>query len=118
MSAPHTPETGQAKLARIRELNDTFRITGFGGRVVFTRGFCDLSKPVKEKIKDAIRNYDDFTKDNDPYGEHDFGAVTVQGNKCFWKIDYYDLDCRYGSENPADRNQTCRVLTVMLAEEY
>ncbi|MEN0115466.1 MAG: DUF3768 domain-containing protein [Agrobacterium cavarae] len=36
----------------------------------------------------------------------------------FWKIDYYDQDLRNGSPDPADDAVTCRVLTVMRAEEY
>ena len=62
--------------------------------------------------------YKDFTPDNDPHGEHDFGAFTVSGEKLFWKIDYYALDMLHGSENPADPTATKRVLTLMLASEY
>jgi hypothetical protein len=67
---------------------------------------------------EAVQRFSDFSADNDPYGEHDFGCVTVDGRKVFWKIDYYDRDCLYGSECPADPTQTTRVLTIMLASEY
>jgi hypothetical protein len=59
-----------------------------------------------------------FTTDNDPNGEHDFGSFTLVGRKFFWKIEYYDKELRYGSENPADPGVTTRVLTLMLASEY
>ena len=62
--------------------------------------------------------YADFTPDNDPYGEHDFGSLTVARHKAFFKIDYYDQNLDFGSENPADASVTQRVLTIMLAEEY
>lgn len=38
----------------------------------------------------AIRQFNDFTPDNDPYGEHDFAAVEHDGVRVYWKIDYYD----------------------------
>lgn len=56
-----------------------------------------------------------FTEDNDPYNEHDFGAVDFQGKKYFWKFDYYNGDYTAGAE---DGEPMKRVLTVMLAEEY
>lgn len=66
----------------------------------------------------AVKEFTDFSGDNDPWGEHDFGAVSVAGEKVFWKIDYYNLDLSAGSENPANEGLTHRVLTVMLASEY
>ena len=56
-----------------------------------------------------------ITTANDPYGEHDFGSFDYKGQKIFWKIDYYDLNYEYMSENPADPTITNRVLTIMLA---
>ncbi|WP_152998753.1 MULTISPECIES: DUF3768 domain-containing protein [unclassified Sphingopyxis] len=31
---------------------------------------------------------------------------------------YYDLDCEYGSEDPADASITTRVVTILLPEDY
>ncbi len=111
--------------SRIRELNDQFRITGHGGRIYITRGIMALPGYQMFRIVEAIRAFDAFTQDNDPHGEHDFGAVTIEGEKVFWKIDYYkpnlegDLDIDGpGSEDPSDAAGTIRVLTIMLAEEY
>jgi hypothetical protein len=56
--------------------------------------------------------------DNDPHGEHDFGAFEVAGVRFFWKIECYDRAMEFGSEDPSDPAQTTRVLTIMLADEY
>jgi len=66
----------------------------------------------------AVRAFDAFVADNDPHGEHDFGACELAGARVFWKIDYYDEDLRFGSPNPADPLVTRRIITVMLASEY
>ncbi len=66
----------------------------------------------------AVRSFDQFTKDNDPYGEHDCALFTLNGTRVMWKIDYYDSTLAYGSEDPADPEVTHRVLTVLLASEY
>ncbi|MEQ8399699.1 MAG: DUF3768 domain-containing protein [Roseitalea porphyridii] len=50
--------------------------------------------------------------------EHDFGALMVEGERLFFKIDYYDSTLTMGSSDPADPAVTCRVMTVMLASEY
>ena len=71
-----------------------------------------------EMIDALYACFDDFNADNDPHGEHDFGAFQIEHLKFFWKIDYYDKDLCYGSENPTDPDVTERVLTLMLAEEY
>jgi len=65
-----------------------------------------------------VKEFSDFTDDNDPWGEHDFGSFEHDGQKFFFKLDYYDNNLEFGSEDPSDPVQTTRVLTVMLAEEY
>ena len=103
----------------IARLNDTLRSTGIGGQVVITQGIVGLHPTVQAGIAEKVRNFGSFTADNDPHGEHDFGAFDFPGaGKVFWKIDYYDRTLTGGSENPADPSQTTRVLTIMLAHEY
>ena len=103
---------------RIRELNDAFRTTMTGGQVMLTAGIDALPSDVKAMAIRTVATFSDFTPDNDPHGEHDFGSFQVDGRKFFWKIDCYDSTMTFGSEDPADPSKTTRVLTIMLAEEY
>lgn len=104
--------------SKIRELNDKFRATGQGGKTYITAGISALSELEQATIAYKVRHYSSFTEENDPHGEHDFGSFRSDGQKIFWKIDYYDKSMEAGSENPADPSQTTRVLTVLLASEY
>lgn len=103
---------------RIRVLNDNFRTTFVGGRVVMTHGVNEMQLDTRARIIIAVQSFEQFTPDNDPHGEHDFGSFAVDGETYFFKIDYYALDMVGGSEDPADPEVTTRVLTIMRAEEY
>ncbi len=114
-------------LSTIAKLNDQCRqyimIPIFGKpevpcQIYMTRGIMALTPEDQIIIAAKVRNYDDFTEDNDPYGEHDFGSFNHNSIKIFWKIDYYDPDLKFGSDDPADISKTVRVLTIMMAEEY
>lgn len=107
-----------SKTKKIRELNDNLRKTYSGGKLIITQGFASLPIEQQVQIMAKIREFNKFTPDNDPYGEHDFGAIEHHGDVYFWKIDYYDPDYQYLSPDPSDPNVTNRVLTVMLADEY
>ena len=109
--------TGQTP-GRIAGLNDELRRTGRGGRAMMTAGVAALPEAEQGAILAAVRASTAFDPDNDPYGEHDFGAVEIGAVRVFWKIDAYDRDLRFGSPDPADPVVTARVLTIMLAEEY
>jgi hypothetical protein len=108
----------EQRVGRIRELNDAFRRTFRGGKVVMTASVAALPDMVKAAALQQAADFYDFTEDNDPYGEHDFGAFELCNRKFFWKIDYYDPGLEFGSEDPADPAKTTRVLTVLLAEDY
>lgn len=56
----------------IAALNDLARKTLRQCRVVFTEGILALSGDDQFEILNKVRNFDSFTPDNDPYGEHDF----------------------------------------------
>ena len=104
--------------SRIRLLNDNFRSTFIGGRVVVSAGVAELPLGTKAQVLLRVQKFSTFNVKNDPHGEHDFGSFCLARQKYFWKIDYYDLQCEFGSEDPADAAKTTRVLTIMLAEEY
>lgn len=72
---------------QIARLNDAFRKTLLGGQVMLTAGVQALSELEHYEVFKAVQTFDDFSEDNDPYGEHDFGAFVVNGKKLFWKID-------------------------------
>ena len=85
---------------------------------MITSGIQALGTEGFARVLAAVAGFDAFTTDNDPYGEHDFGSFEVAGETFFWKIDYYDSACEFGSEDPADSEKTTRVLTIMFAGEY
>lgn len=105
-------------ISKIAEQNDRFRKTFCGGKVFLTCGISALSLMQQAEIINKVKNFNTFTKDNDPYGEHDFGCFDYHGKQVFWKIDLYDLNYEFYSPQPDDEAQTNRVLTIMFAEEY
>ena len=117
----HTPSdqratSREAEIGDIRRLNDEMReeleclSLTVGIRALGVKALIDIAR--------KIRTFRDFTEENDPWGEHDFGAFDYEGHKIFWKIDYCDRSLRGGSPDPTDPTVTKRVLTVMLADEY
>jgi hypothetical protein len=103
---------------RIRELNDAFRSSFSGGKVMMTPGVHELPDCVKADALVKVATFSEFTTGNDPYGEHDFGFFELVGRTFYWKIDCYDEKCEFGSADPVDPKRTTRVLTLMLAAEY
>ena len=78
----------------------------------------ELPLDVKAQALLTVKAFSEFTRDNDPYGEHDFVNIEHDGEKYFAKLDYYAADMEGGSEDPSDPSKTVRVLTIMRAHEY
>jgi hypothetical protein len=106
------------KSHRIRLLNDLFRTTFLGGQVVMTAGVAALPIDMKAHLILKVQSFTEFSAENDPHGEHDFGTFELAGETYFFKLDYYSPDMAGGSEDPADPEKTTRVLTIMRADEY
>ncbi len=113
------PMDATQRTQRIRALNDAFRKNGgLSGRFMITTGVQALGPIRVAELCRQVIQFEAFTEDNDPYGEHDFGSIKDRGQTFFWKIDTYDKRLEYGSPDPTDPKVTSRVLTLMLAEEY
>jgi hypothetical protein len=116
-----SPRPSGRSVVRIRVLNDLLRQFPFApavGQVFITAGVTALLARDQASVLLKVARFKDFTPDNDPHGEHDFGAFEHQGLRFFWRIDYYDLTMECLSPDPADPEITRRVLTVMRADEY
>ena len=61
----------------IKTLNDNFRRTFSSGKVMLTCGINAKSQKEVAEILNQIRCFNNFTKANDPYNEHDFLAVLI-----------------------------------------
>ena len=83
-------EDRNARRAKIRALNDAFRKTFWGGRVMMTVGVAALEAPVRNAVVEKIKFFEAFDDDNDPWGEHDFVSVEHDGQTYFAKIDLYE----------------------------
>jgi hypothetical protein len=97
----------------IAERNDLARkYMGVACMPVVTCGVASLPPETLTRLIEAVRNFDDFNRDNDPWKEHDFGNIKLDGRLFFWKIDDYGEDYQeQGATHPL-------VLTIMRAEEY
>ena len=109
----------------IAQINDTFRkailsnpeVNDPRGRVSVTQGVASLDFDMQLRILAQVRAYSVFDPEDDPYGEHDFGVIEIQGApRIYWKIDYYeDASMEYGAE---DKATAYRSLLVLRADEY
>lgn len=111
-------ELSDSTKERIRYYNDLLRRSGENGTVVITNSVASLPKERRVSLLDKVRQFDDFSEDNDPHKEHDFGSIEMDNETFFFKIDYYDLEMKRLASNPADPSVTHRVLTIMRAQEY
>ena len=109
----------KTKTETIRQLNDALRTDqSTDGQIVITIGIQALGSDAVARLRSAIVQFNLFNEENDPHGEHDFGALDFEDNRIFWKIDYYNKPMDDGSQDASNPDCTNRVLTIMLAVEY
>jgi hypothetical protein len=108
----HMQDDDLVRSEKIASSNDEYRKKRQGFMV--TRGVSVL--PDITTVLLLVQDFNKFSKDNDPYSEHDFGSFVCFGRKLFWKIDYYDSNLEYWADPLSSKCH--RVLTVILAEEY
>jgi len=111
----------------IRELNDKARaelLVPENERTVpclhvLTKGTADCFKgDALRHVIESVANYTDFNEENDPHAEHDYASFDYLDTRVLWKVDYYDNNMEYLSDDPADLTKTKRVLTIYLASEH
>ncbi len=127
--------TAREQTARIARLNDLARSAmGVACTAVATVGFRSLPASDQSRVRELIESFDVFDEDNDPHGERDFGCIYQiadgrwtterprlredERERVFWKLDYYDRQMEFASDDAANPAITRRVLTIMLSDEY
>lgn len=123
MIAPLPAASDDTRLATIARLNDRTR-QGLDrtARIMMTKTclgtFASDDRAdaiiVQAQLLAAIRRHD--FPDTEAR-ERDRGSFTFRDTTVYFRIDYYDADLAYGSEDPADASVTRRVLTIMLRED-
>ena len=116
------------KIEKIALLNDELRKKLISGelfkadskdKAYITRGASMFANGMNRmQFLNNVALYRNFTEDNNPHGERDFGNFMYQKEKIFWKIDYKDNAMMYHSPDASDPSQTIRVLTIMKASEW
>ena len=123
----HTPDSPFAtegeRTAETARLNDLARTGPHRVNAVWftTQGVAALIEDGEGRageLVQAIASFAAFDPGDDPYGERDFGAFSLWGERLFWKIDYYHPERQEHSPVKWSAELTRRVLTVMLASEY
>lgn len=119
-----TYDVHEARL--IAQQNDAFRTSlgrnpALAGQIVRTASLSVFGPVALFEIVERVRNFAQFTPNNDPYGQHDYGTfvIDVDGSPqtICWRIDLYDTAYEWGSAAPSDPERTRRVLTIMLPED-
>ena len=113
----------ESPISTVARHNEIFRLSmgrnpAVLGRIRASLGVSDFGPDFVLAVLRGVRDFHEFTPENDPWMNRDFGDVTVGQTKVFWKIDLYDENYRYGTDDPENLAVTRRELNLFLAEEY
>ena len=98
---------------KIIELNDRLRATFRGGRVQMTPSVYQLDPHLRGRALTVMACYNRFAPDS----EHDCGTFIFAGYAFEWRIEYRAKDGSGVSPDPADPEQTFRVLTLYAVDD-
>lgn len=115
-----TEEDRTAETARLNDLTRTapHRVNASWFMTQGVSALVAEAEPRGGELVQAIGGFSSFDADNDPFGERDFGALTLWGQRLFWKIDYLHPEREEHSPAKWSAELTRRILTIMLASEY
>ena len=99
--------------AAIIALNDQLRTTFKGGRVQITPSVYALDDRLRGRALVVLARYSKFAADS----EHDCGVFIFAGFAFEWRIEYRGADGSGISPDPADPEQTLRVLTLYTIDD-
>ena len=83
------------------------RRDGRAGHVFQTDGIVALSPADQSAIREKVENFDAFTPDNDPYGEHDFGGFEHNGSASSGKSTTTTEPWNMAAKTPPIRLRRC-----------
>lgn len=106
------------RVAEIRRLNEQFRTTFHGGKILLTASVAALPDMAKASALEKVATFKAFNEENDPHQERDYGSFDHCDREFWFKIDYYNLTMDTASEDPADPEKTKRIMTVGLAQDW
>jgi hypothetical protein len=104
------------KLKEIRRLNDNFRTSFRGGRILFTGSVAELPDMVKAAVLGQIASFISF--ESNAHEEHDYGSFEYCNRMVCWKIEYWDLNLVNLSDDPSNPAKTKRLMIVGLREDW
>lgn len=97
--------------------NDQFRTKGplgeIAGTFVITQAINAHGPAFVDACVRAVKAFDAFNEDADPFGTHEMGVIEVAGEKVWFRIDLYDTDYEWASPDPTDPEKTRRVMTIL-----
>ncbi len=97
----------------IISLNDQLRTTFKGGRVQMTPGVYQLDDRLRGRALSVLARCRKFHVESD----HDWGTFIFAGFSFEWRIEYRSKDGVGVSPDPADPEQTFRVLTLSTIDD-
>jgi len=106
------------KVARIRQLNDAFRSSFRGGKILLTARVAELPDMVKAAALHQVTQYKDFTEANDPNGTHDSPKFELSNRSFIFSIVAYDKNLEFESPDPTDPDKTILVGTLMQNSDW